>query len=84
MRMPLFVMMVVLLASARAPRAAQTGPHASVLEAGRRAVSGGTTVTDLRSLVVHGHRRVLIGLTGRLSEPRPVEIRIPCLITIFG
>jgi len=57
--------------------AAQNAPTAaSVLEAGRRAVSGGTKVTEIRSLVVKGHRQVLIGSTGKLSAPRPIDIRI--------
>jgi len=71
MRIVEFVLMGLL-----ATAAAQKPPAASLLEDGRRAVSGGTTVRDVRSLVVQGHRRVLIGSTGKLSEPRPLEIRI--------
>jgi len=65
----------VLLATAIIPAVAQKEPGPSLLEAGRRAV-GGTAAGGVRSLVVQGRRRVLIGSTGKLSEPRPLEIRI--------
>lgn len=68
--------LLVALATVVAPEAIQEKPAASLLDAGRRAVRGGTTVTDVRSFVVQGRRRVLIGSTGKLSEPRPLEIRI--------
>ena len=75
MRIVAFVLSVA-LATAIAPAAVEQEPAASLLDGGRRAVSGGTAVTEVRSLVVQGRRRVLIGSTGKLSELRPLEIRI--------
>src|SRR5688572_13765564 len=66
----------VALATVIASAAVQEEPAASLLDSGRRAVSGGTAVTEVRSLVVQGRRRVLIGSTGKLSELRPLEIRV--------
>lgn len=47
----------------------------ALLEAGQQAI-GERKAAPLRSLDIHGHRRVLIGSTGKLSEPRPLSLRI--------
>jgi hypothetical protein len=48
----------------------------ALLAAGRDALGGAKRVADARSLAIQGHTRVLIGSTGKLSEPRPLDIRV--------
>ena len=42
----------------------------------REVIGGEARLSTVRSLVLTGHTQNLIGSTGKLSEPRPVDIRI--------
>ena len=48
----------------------------ALLGAVHQVLGGERKVAGMRSLTLHGHTRVLIGSTGKLSEPRALEIRI--------
>ena len=53
----------------------EVDPNA-LLAGGRDALGGAKRVADARSLAIQGHTRVLIGSTGKLSEPRRLDIRV--------
>ena len=70
MRAILLLVGLVSLSVAQNPPAPE-----ALLDSGRRAVNAGLAVADLRSISLQGHQRVMIGSTGRLSEPRRLDIR---------
>jgi len=70
------IVVLIGIALLGAPRVQTSQEASALLKNARAAIGGESKLAAVRSLALQGHTRILVGSTGKLSDPYSLDIRI--------